>query len=309
MKNKGCVDAGREGCPCALAEGGKCIVCGKLSGGNCEDCNWQGACIYTLYRQNGRKLVKGRECRKMSVSSVRAYSEDFRVYILSADKGFCQRAQTAGAYVFARAAGADEKYAMPLSVLKAEPEKGLLHLGVYACGPKSRAIFAERESLAVRGVYYNGLSGLGGLSEEAEETLIFAKGIAVSPLRNFLDGARYRKWMKGMRLFADLDKVGADFFRDYFSDLPVSAFSICDFVTEGMEFSAAEKAAGEVKRRNVFALTSPYYANWIAAAAETEGVEIVRPVSGNLCCGEGVCGACTYDDESGHTVHRCKART
>ena len=50
---------------------------------------------------------------------------------------------------------------------------------------------------------------------------------------------------------------------------------------------------------------SPYYADQIEAAADGG---VVRPNSGNLCCGEGVCGACAYDDEAGKTVHRCKER-
>ena len=100
MKDKRCIDAGREGCPCALAEYEKCLVCGRLSGGTCQDCSWQGTCIYTIYQQNRRNLVSARGERELNIESVRVYSDNFKVFVIGADKGFCQKAQTAGAYVF-----------------------------------------------------------------------------------------------------------------------------------------------------------------------------------------------------------------
>lgn len=303
MKNNGCIDAGREGCPCALAEYGKCLVCGKLSGGSCEDCNWQGSCIYTLYQQNRRRLVKARQDKTYEIVEVKQYSENFKVFVLKADKGFCQKAQTAGAYVFVRASESDEWYGMPVSVLKAEPEKERLHLGVCSCGPKSGNLLEAEETLCVRGVYYNALSGLGGLDADPEEALIYAKGIAMAPLRNFLDGgARYSRWLKNLNLYVDIDKVGFDFFKDYFGDLPVDSIHVKDFAGDGL--GSMEQLQGSEKA-NIFSLTSPYYADKVEGSA---GKKIVRPTSGNMCCGEGVCGACTYDDETGKTIHRCKAR-
>lgn len=301
-----CIDAGRENCPCALAEAGSCLVCGRLSGGGCEDCSWQGTCIYTLYEQNGRRLIKGRQERLLPIEEVRVYGEQFHVFVLRADRGFCQKAQTAGAYVFAKPESADSWYGMPISVLKAEPDKGLIHLGVCSCGPKSAGILRETEYLSVRGVYYNALSGLGHLRADGEKTVVFAKGIALAPLRNFLDGgSRYAARLSDLQLYVDLDKVGQDFFQDYFGDLPAKAVQIRQFLKEGL---CPPEERERLERRpagNVFALTSPYYVRRIQHIC---GEEVVRPTEGNMCCGEGVCGACTCNDEEGRTLHRCKAR-
>lgn len=306
MRNNRCIDAGRENCPCALAEAGSCLVCGRLSGGGCEDCSWQGTCIYTLYEQNGRRLVKGRQEQVLPIAAVRTYGENFRVFVLRADRGFCQKAQTAGAYVFVKAPSADPWYGMPVSVLKSEPDKGLLHLGICSCGPKSAGIFAETEQLCVRGVYYNALSGLSHLREHRTETVVFAKGIAVAPLRNFLDGgSRYTDKLAGLRLYVDLDKIGQDFFLDYFGDLPASAVEVRQFAWEGLcQLDEAEKTALR-EAGNIFALASPYYVRQIQQAF---GSKVVRPTEGNMCCGEGVCGACTCSDEEGRTIRRCKEK-
>lgn len=303
MKKNKCIDAGREGCPCMLAEYGRCLVCSKLNGGTCEDCSWQGICIGSLYRQNGRKTINHRKEQLLPVRQVRNYSRDFKVFIVEADRGFCQKAQTAGAYVFVRGEDCGKWYDAPISVLKAEPEAGLLHLGICRCGIKSDSIFLQADktqNLWVRGVYYNALSGMSNLKENVKGTLVYAKGIALAPFRNFLDGGyRYTKWLRDMRIFVDLDKVGFDFFMDYFGDLPAECVEVHNFAEEGIGRIESAEAC------NVFALTSPYYAQQLAQEA---GGRTVHPTEGNMCCGEGVCGACTYTDELGCTVRRCKVK-
>ena len=288
MKSK-CVDAGREGCPCELAEYGACPVCAKLAGGTCDDCSFPGSCIYSLYVQNGRKQVAGRRERLMQVETVKTYSEDFKVLVIKAEKGFCQKAQTAGAYVFVRAEGESRWHDMPVSVLKAEPEEERIHLGISRCGVKSASILhaAERSGnfgmkIWVRGVYYNGLRGLAALRENAEKAVVFVKGIAAAPFRNFLDGgSRYTKWLSDMRIYADLDKVGYDFFYDYFGDLPAESVEIRSFAEDCM--GEARDESGAFENANVLALTSPYYADLIQKAAEQK---VVRPADANFCCGD-----------------------
>ncbi len=306
MKKSRCIDAGRQGCPCALAECGQCLICAKLRGGTCQECSWQGTCIYSLYEQNGRSVILSRKDRLLKIKQVKTYSDDLKVFIVEADRGFCQKAQTAGAYVFVRAEDEAKWYDAPISVLKAEPEAGLLHLGICRCGPKSSSIFQAEKNLWIRGVYYNALSGFGALRENAQEAFVYAKGIAIAPLRNFLDGGeRYSRWLGQLHVYVDLEKVGFDFFRDYFGDLPAEAVEVRDFAKEGLcSLDDLDHMEGS-DSLNVFALTSPYYASQVERAA---GSSIVRPVEGNMCCGEGICGACTCTDEMGRTVRRCKIK-
>lgn len=306
-----CVDAGREACPCTLAESGNCIVCSRLNKGNCDDCSWQGTCIYTLFQQNGHRVVRERQNRMMPIVEVRTYTPNLKVFVVEAEKGFCQKAQTAGAFVFVKAPGDHDWFGAPISVLKAEPERGLLHLTICACGPKTSRILQERKALSVRGVYYNGLQGGGGLLTDPEETFAFAKGVAIAPLRNYLDGGkRYSRYLQNLRIFADLDKIGMDFFMDYFGDLPADIVEVRNFAREGLcsleQLDYLETQCLSRARVNVMALTSPYYANHIQRAVGREKT-ILRPTEGNMCCGEGICGACTEVDPWGRTVRNCKA--
>lgn len=245
----------------------------------------------------------------MDIFDVREYRSDFNVFVLQADRGFCQQAARAGAYVFVRPEGESQWFDTPISILKSEPDKGLIHLGICACGPKSTRIFQQTERLLVRGVYRNGLTGLSSLHHTPDSTIVFAKGIAIAPLRNFLDGGpRYGKYLKNLRIYVDLSKVGFDFFRDYFADLPAGSIEVWDFAEGGLPLTDGLTCPNPEKHINVFALTSPYYADLIqhGVAAANDQIAVVRPSEGNFCCGEGICGACTCNDAGGDTIHRCK---
>jgi len=245
----------------------------------------------------------------MDIVEIRTYGPRFSVFILQTSRGFCQQAAKPGSYVFARAEGADRWCDMPVSILKSQPDKGRIHLGICACGPKSDSLLAATKALSVRGVYENGLSGLNGLHQSPDKTIIFAKGIAMAPLRNFLDGGqRYATYLKNLQLYVDLDKVGFDFFRDYFGDLPAASIKVCSFAESGLPSLDELPHLGRPNGTNVFALTSPYYVEKIQQAANAAGrrTAVIRPAEGNFCCGEGICGACTCSDAKGNTVRRCK---
>ncbi|MDD6043719.1 MAG: hypothetical protein PUB87_08230 [Eubacteriaceae bacterium] len=296
MLNSICVDAGREGCPCALAESGNCLVCSKLSGGDCNDCRWTGVCIYTLYMQNSRRRVSGRRTSTLKVKRIINYHADFKVFVLDAPYGLCQRAQRAGSFVFAKRPEEKGWFGMPVSVLKADKDSCELHLGIYNCGPKSNNLIAAAECMEIRGIYYSALSGLAGLKSDPSENLIYAKGIAISPLRNILDTALIDETKS--RFFLDISKVSLDFIIDYFGDLPAEKVVFRDFLAEG--FDEKELSHHDT---NVLALVSPYFADRIEEAA---GRPCLRPNKGNMCCGEGICGACTSADDLGNTLRRCK---
>ena len=294
--NKTCVDAGREGCPCILAENGNCIVCKRLSGGNCNECDWQGVCIYSLFLQNGRKRVVGRRKEALPIKYIKTYSESFKVFVLDAPKGLCQIASKPGSFVFAKKTGDSEWFCMPVSVLKSDPENKEIHLGIYNCGPKSRNLIENKEPMDLRGIYYSALSGLNILRKETDETLVYTKGIAIAPLRNIMDSGLINP--EKCYFYIDINKISLDFVKDYFGNIPLNKVEFREFISDG--FDKKRLAEGGC---NVIALTSPFYADRIEEAAARP---CVRPNRGNMCCGEGICGACTHTGQMGETVRTCK---
>ena len=309
-----CIDNGQEGCPCVLAESGDCLVCSRVPGGRgtCDNCNWQGTCVYMLYEQNGCRVIQERQNRELPIDRIRSYGPNLKVFVLEADKGYCQKAQRPGAFVFVKSADDQDWFGAPISVLKAEPDRNRLHLAVCACGPKTSRILQRTENLHVRGIYYNALAGQNSLLMDPEETFVFAKGVALAPLRNYLDsGKSSRRLLQNLRAIVDIEKVGMDFFLDYFGDLPVGAVQIRDFAREGLCAIEEQRHLQEQclarSRVNVLALTSPYY---VQRVREIVGKDkgILRPTEGNMCCGEGICGACTQTNAQGQIIRNCKVR-
>ncbi len=293
-----CIDSGKAGCPCALSTAEKCIICSRLNGGTCNDCNWSGVCIYMLFRQEGGKPLSRKE-RKMKICDITTYNETFKVFTVQADKGMCQKAQEAGAYMFLRRTNDTNWYDTPVSVLKSEPENGIIHFGISETGPKSKRLLDEKNEFIVRGVYYNGISNIDKLRSDVKMNIVYGKGIAIAPFRNILDmKERYGAGITDVTLIYDDAKCGMDFFRDYFGDMCVAKIKICDFSEEKF-------LIGSNERKNIFAFTSPYYTNIIE---QKYNQDIVKPTEGNFCCGEGVCGACTVNNTEGNTIHRCKYR-
>lgn len=294
--NKKCVDAGREGCPCVLAESGNCMVCSRLSGGSCNDCSWQGVCIYSLFLQNGRKRVSGRRSEVFPVKEIRTYSEDFKVFVLSVPRGLCQRAARPGSFVFAKRKEDRDWFGMPVSVLKSDPERQELHLGIYNCGPKSNNLVMNQGPMEIRGIYYSALSGLSLLQKVTPRTLVYAKGVAIAPLRNLIDSGLVKP--EKAYFYIDISKVSLDFIKDYFGDIPVDNMEFREFIIDGFDRKRLTSGSD-----NILALTSPFYSDRIE---KTAGRACVRPNKGNMCCGEGICGACTHTGELGETVRTCK---
>lgn len=60
------------------------------------------------------------------------------------------------------------------------------------------------------------------------------------------------------------------------------------------------------KNPNIFLMVSPYYKDIIINKCGFDENDIIAPNHANMCCGEGICGACSYTDKDGVTVRRCK---
>lgn len=292
MKNLNCYDIGSEVCPCVLAKSGNCVVCTKNNGGSCSQCNWHGICITTLLHQNSSHLAIRSEC-KVKILQKKKYTDKFTVLILSVSRGFAQKATTPGAYIFARANSSIKAFDMPISILKSEPEFCRIHIGVCNSGPKSQEICNAEDSLIIRGVFRGGLCGLKEAAEY-ENCVVYAKGIAIAPLNNLRGNIRGIE-----KCYVDLAKINEDFFYEYFGWLHSERTLIVDF-SNAEELFAKETVQN---MKNAIVLASPFY---VELFRRNFSGEIVYPATGNYCCGEGICGACTCQDEWGETIHKCK---
>ncbi len=221
---------------------------------------------------------------------------------------------------------------------------GQIEIAIQPIGPKSRALLQDLTApWRIRGPFYGGLTALGsGVLHPADPLLVIAKGTAIAPFINMLErfcqagtqdistACQTQSLTLGLRLLIDADKLTADFLTDYLKtqegqSIPWQPIRLA---------SEMERAAALIaESRQTLFLASPYYAAQAKKAflknAAFDGAARVQhstcglkdredaisqarnrclllPNHANICCGIGICGACSETDGDGVTMRKCK---
>ena len=99
------------------------------------------------------------------------------------------------------------------------------------------------------------------------------------------------------------------FIQDYLTDMEYEAIDLQNEIFDVAETFKEEYGYAyglEEQKPNTFIMVSPYYVEkFIGLTGMPKGAFII-PNHSNMCCGEGYCGSCSYNDENGNTVRGCK---
>ena len=312
--NRSCVDLGSEHCPCWLAVTGDCLICSRLqerggSGGNSErmfpsaedcDCEWSGSCPYTLLAQNGGRIAERRREISARLIGRKDYDEDISVLMLEVGCGFAQKASIPGSFVFLRPRESDTEgkerfYEMPVSVMKVDETAGTIHLAIRKEGPKSKTLLNRillMDDAIVRGPYFSGLLGAERLRPakvKGKRVAFLTKGIGAAPAILAMD--RLLTIGVQLRWLADDTNIDRQLLEDY---------------SEGVkpEYGGLDDQSYDI----VVISGSPYFVETMRREVRKRLPEAVLVVSNDatMCCGEGICGACTEVAEDGRVIRRCK---
>lgn len=320
-----CIDAGTENCPCYLALTGDCLTCSRLQGKDFCDCNWRGVCIYNEFMQGNRKVNNPRTEFEVKILEKKFYLDDLVIFVLEVGKGFAIKASRPGSYVFLRGRESNRFYDFPISIMFADVEKGTIHVAVKIIALKTKALLEEPEKLILRGVYRNGIQGVNALQPaqaKGKKIMLVAKGIGVAPAILIANVLRYQNHVD---FVLDTEKISTELISDYLGEK-----------SNGQNLRVSEENAsfGEIgtikyltlsndderkelirllKKKNydcVVILASDYYVDTIGALARKAlpNVKIANSNNFNLCCGEGICGACSFVNAEGKTIRMCKCQ-
>lgn len=298
MKYK-CADRGGGKCPCVLMECGQCYTCTMNRNGIC-DCGeeWAGVCPYTEFMQAGMVRQAPMQEFEAPVVEMRRYSAQLAVVRLEVPPGAGQACRAAGSFVMVESLG----HWMPLSVLKAELDmearRGFVELAVQPAGPKSGMLIGNPEdetpkTMKIRGPYVNGLLNKERLNKD-EPLLVVAKGTAAAPFVNIKDNFN----RENVKVMLDCDKLTEDFAETYLGDTGYEDVSLAG--------DLGKICAGIDKFRQIMFLASPFYTEKIFEMRPGRRSDIITANHSNMCCGEGICGACSHTDKDGVTVRMCK---
>lgn len=329
--NSLCTDVGTDNCPCPLAETGDCLICSRLAGREECDCRWAGVCIYNEYIQNGKQIRGRREDVPVAILKKIWYGSDLLVAVLQVSKGFALKASQPGSFVFANPEGKSGFSNVPVSVMKTDPEKGHLFLALKIISAKTKAVAEEEKRLMLRGVYRNGLlgGGLEGLRDDLRSSesgadrkrwLIITKGIGFAPAVNLMRSAKGRVKTD---FIIDTDKICAEIIMDHLqSEVPDGADEMTfrkGSLQEMTENLRTERAKGRNallagscnvdEYDRIIILASDYYISTLSEHMAIPSHKLVFCNNFRMCCGEGICGACSHIDREGNVNKMCKCRS
>ncbi|MCI8608840.1 MAG: hypothetical protein HFE73_04275 [Firmicutes bacterium] len=302
-----CADRGSQRCPCHLMAAGQCYTCTMEKTGVCscdETVGWQGVCPYTEYMQNGKEAAPLAKSVEIRIKARQSFGDDLAVICLEGGAGFAIQCQKPGAYIMADALIGERGWRTPLSVLATDAAAGTVDFLVRVTGPKTAwLVDPSIDRWQVTGPFYNGLLHSQDLKPE-KKAFAIVRGTALAP---YLCACQGLPGMETSQLYLDKNGLPEELVEQYLIGQPYTAVNL----DNQEDFEKVEKQLQTVLRMgtpyNVMVLVSPYFAEKLREnLTEEEKGRLVVPNSANFCCGEGICGACSYTDKEGRTVRLCK---
>lgn len=310
-----CIDAGSEFCPCKLAEMGECIICSQMHGKCFCDCsNWKGVCIYQEFFNNGMKAKGGREKYNCKILSINNYNDELLLIKLEVLHKLALDLINPGSYIFI-CPDKDLYFDIPISILESDIDKNIISLAVEVRGIKTKKLlnFKEGDTINIRGPYWNGVFGIKNIEKQKEsKCLVLSKGIGLAPM---VPVAR-KLILQNCKVELGIDYSNLD--KKFISEF------ITKYDTKNYEMNLLDKGELTDDCRYLIKDSIDNGTTYIHIAGADiltlKVIEFLDSLGRNdillsccnnfkMCCGEGICGACTARYK-GHKVKRfCKVQT
>ena len=302
-----CVDAGSEFCPCYLAETNDCITCSHLQGKDFCDCNWRGVCIYQEYVMNGNKRKIERGTYEGSIIEKKEIGTNCTVIKVKVTKTLARQLTEPGAYVFLRENGSPQYFDAPMSIMDTDPINGYVYVAYQTLGTKTKRLNNPSKSLLIRGPYWNALLGIKYLkSVRNEKCLVVARGVAQAPAVLVLK--KLVKNQNNVTFIVDKGKTNEVFIKEFIDNLNINIIE--EDITSQQGINLIKKILGKENIKLVYSGGSDLTHSSIIKTVDQLKINPYLVVTNNteICCGEGVCGACSTYFEDGEVVKACKAQ-
>nr|WP_291701985.1 sulfide/dihydroorotate dehydrogenase-like FAD/NAD-binding protein [Clostridium sp.] len=288
------------------------MICSQCQGECFCDClNWKGVCIYQELHNNGYKAKEGRKTYDCNVEDVINYSNNGILIKFRAPHKLVLDLAKPGSYIFVRT-DENKYFDIPISIMNSDIENDIITIAVEIRGIKTNRLLNTKanENIVIRGPYWNGVFGIKNiLAQKENKTLILARGIGLAPMMPVI-----RKLvLQNNELQVVIDKspfevnFASELLNDY--DIKVSENSLldkgklsdhCKVIIKDALYGGATYI--HVAGADILTYSVINYLNEI----DRNDVSLSCCNNFKMCCGEGICGACT-SRFSGHRVKRfCK---
>lgn len=307
-----CIDAGTEYCPCKLAENGQCLICSQCQGKVFCDClNWKGVCIYQELYNNSNKAKDGRKTYNCIVTNVTNYSNKLLVIKFKASHKLVLDLVKPGSFIFIRT---DEinYFDIPISIMHSDMEKDIITIAIEIRGIKTNKLLGIKvnENIVIRGPYWNGVFGIKNiLAQNYGKALILARGIGLAPMMPVI--RKLISQNNKLKIIIDKNPFKMNFASEFLNEYNVTILENSLFeagkLSDHAKVIIKDSLKEEINYIHIAGADILTY-SVINYLNDINRNDILLSCCNNfkMCCGEGICGACT-SRFSGHRVKRfCK---
>lgn len=307
-----CIDAGTEYCPCHLSETGDCILCSQLSGKTFCDCiNWKGVCIYQEYIWNGGKSKEGRKTYTCKIISKENPESKIMVFTVLAPHELVKNLIHPGSYVFLRDHKTSPFYDVPISIMDINVEDNTFTVAIEVKGVKTKKLdeLKDEDKILVRGPYWNGELGLKHIYKSKDGvSIIIARGIGQAPMVPVLK----KLYSNGNKTIVIFDKSNyKKSLIDKYLEMCNSEVIFSNTLHAGNlseDFKNLLTQLMENNKVNLIHCSGPDILNFKILEYIGDKAPFSCCNNAKMCCGEGVCGACSVRFK-GHKVKKlCKVQ-
>lgn len=316
-----CIDAGSDYCPCHLAETGDCIICSQLrNSGICQCKNWCGTCIYQDFLWNQSKSKNSRQYHRGKILQKDELFDDLIILTIKLSHILVKELKYAGSYVFFRKKADEPFFDFPISIMDYDDLNSTIKVAIQLAGVKTNRIndLNEGEEILVKGPYWNGILGIKHIKNcKGKTAVLIARGIGQAPLIPTIKTLKTNG--NEVILVVDKGRYNELFIKEYIDEL-------CDKVIELPLFEKGDIPSmskeilidllldykPEVVHCDGVDILNYSVMKLVESINEALGEELLKYSCCNnarMCCGEGVCGGCTFKTNDRVLRRMCKMQT
>lgn len=308
-----CIDAGTEFCPCHLAESNECLLCSQLQGKEFCDCkNWKGTCIFQEFEWNKNKAQEGRRYFDGIIVEKQYIRHDVILLKINTEHYLCKNLLKPGSFIFLRNPDSNSYFDTPISIMECNLKENTITIVIEVEGVKTKKIdlLGINDRLLLKGPYWNGIFGIKHIYNcKKKNVLIVARGIGQAPIVPLLK--KLKNNGNKITLLIDKGKYENIFISKYVKDYEVDLIPLCTLKKGKLTNELKEKVEDLIisEEINHIHCAGPDILIKEIITFIDKKISISSCNNAKMCCGEGVCGACTTRFEGQVVKRLCKLQT
>lgn len=309
-----CIDINTGYCPCMLAETNNCVYCSHLKGGETCDCNWTGVCImYEKKWQTKKQRWRGDDTPvrieiETELTKKELLAENTYLLQFDVSETLAEQLNKIGAFIFMRKPEDPQFYHLPIGIMKVD--KQTIQVVVEDVGPKSARLLAnDHNRIWLRGPYFNGYFGQPWIENvKCGKILLVAGGMGQPPALPVVE----KLIANGNNVVAIIapGKTKKVFVEQAMLQLGAQVHVVASLRQVGIPMLRALFKSSECPELVVSAGPDDQHYG-IIAAMQAADVNLPMAATNNatMCCGEGICGSCIKETQTGEFIKTCKVQT